>query len=256
MTANHCWETPPVFPFLAQHQAHVWCAQLDCTEENLVPFSQLLSVDEQARAQRFHFAKDRTHYTVARALLRLLLQCYLHVPAAEIQFHYNNQGKPTLADYPLQFNISHSHGMALYAVTHETTIGVDIEFMNRPCEIDGIIERFFSAAECQCIKKFTGLSKTRAFFQGWTCKEAFLKAHGAGLALSLAQTEVVVDPDYPAAFITLPDPQLNKEEWYLQTLTPFTGYAAALAVHGNIQSVLTFNLPHTASFFSPLGTQR
>src|ERR1700694_356012 len=57
----------------------------------------VLSPDEVARASRFHFEKDRIHFTQCRSALRDLLAGYLAIPAAEIRFEYLASGKPQLA---------------------------------------------------------------------------------------------------------------------------------------------------------------
>src|SRR5260370_19394952 len=91
----------------------------------------VLSPDEVARATRFHFEKDRIHFTQCRSALRDLLPGYLAIPAAEIRFEHLATGTPQLAaaqnPSALQFNVSHSANMALLAVAGEPRLCADIE---------------------------------------------------------------------------------------------------------------------------------
>src|SRR5205085_2573900 len=107
---------------------HVWRANLDRTAEDVRQFQQLLSVDEQERAARYHFPRDRDHFIVGRGLLRTILGHYLERDPAGLSFCYNPQGKPGLdRESALAFNVAHSHGLALYAFTQGRAVGVDVE---------------------------------------------------------------------------------------------------------------------------------
>ena len=79
--------------------------------------------------------------------------------------------------------------------------------------------------------------KRDAFFNGWTRKEAFLKAIGQGLSYSLNNVEVSLLPEEPAKFIAIHDNQNNKDEWSLYNLDIKSDYAAALALKGKADSI-------------------
>ena len=122
--------------------------QMPSCVEHLQP---TLSADESQRAARFHFPRDRRRFTVARGVLRDILGRYLGMPPSELGFRYSAYGKPALADgfdaAGVRFNISHSHEMALFAVTCHREIGVDIEYLGREIRGEEIAEHFFSAHE-------------------------------------------------------------------------------------------------------------
>jgi 4'-phosphopantetheinyl transferase len=239
--SEHCnWEIIKTLPVLKKRQPHVWCASLERTEEELALFFAWLSADEQQRAQRFHFANDRAHFIAARGLLRNMLGGYLSIDPSAVHFSYNACGKPELTHFPaLQFNVSHSHGAALYAVAQQQPVGIDIEYMKRACDMDAIVERYFSANEARTIKNLAGVEKTQAFFNGWARKEAFLKALGAGLSYPLNQVEVTLTAQEPAQFITLHDNEMNAADWHLQALTPLADYAAAIVIKGEADAIKT-----------------
>src|SRR5271163_517516 len=149
----------------------------------------VLSADEIARAQRFHFEKDRIHFIHCRSALRFLLARYLGVSPAGIRFEYLSGGKPQLIAEQnprrLQFNLSHSNNMALIAVGSELRLGVDIEKIRDNVDTAALAERFFSPRERAGLRALPGHLRVPAFFACWTRKEAFLKATGTGLSFPL-----------------------------------------------------------------------
>jgi 4'-phosphopantetheinyl transferase len=99
----------------------VWRAFLDSERANARQLEAALATDELSRASRFIFDRDRNHFVSARSILRSILSRYLRRPAASIVFSYAPEGKPQLcledADAPIRFNLSHSNGLAVYAVS-------------------------------------------------------------------------------------------------------------------------------------------
>lgn len=90
------WLVPAEFPALAAEEVHVWLSVLPAAEESVSQLARLLSPDEQARAARFHFPKDRAAFVTARGRLRMLLGRYLRTAPEKIQFILNAHGKPEL----------------------------------------------------------------------------------------------------------------------------------------------------------------
>src|SRR5690348_8283064 len=113
MAEDQNWQAAPGSLVLPPDEVHVWRLHLDVGPEALERLSENLSVDERARAARFHAALHRTRYTVARGVLRNLLSSYLGIPPATVAFTQNAHGKPSLTPSggiaDLRFNLSHSH---------------------------------------------------------------------------------------------------------------------------------------------------
>jgi 4'-phosphopantetheinyl transferase len=214
----------------------VWRARLDLAASCVERLRGTLSADELQRAARFHFARDRRRFTVARGVLRDILGRYLRVPPSELEFRYSAYGKPALADVAdapwLRFNVSHSHEVALFAVTCGREVGVDIEYLGREIRGEEIAERFFSARERADLSALPAEVKHEAFFNCWTRKEAYIKAHGEGLSLPLDQFDVSLAPGEPAALLATRSDPREALRWSLQALTPGPDYVAALAVEG------------------------
>jgi len=230
------WHPPRKELTLTSAEVHVWCAALDPPVSCVEQLQRLLSADELQRASRFHFPRDRRRFSVARGVLRDILSRYLGVPPAALAFRYSAYGKPALVDVAaqegLRFNISHAHELALFAITCGPEVGVDIEYLHRTIACEEIAERFFSARERASLRAVPEEMKQQAFFNCWTRKEAYIKAHGEGLSLPLDQFDVSLPPGEPAALLaTRVDPH-DARRWSLQAVTPGPGYVAALAIEG------------------------
>ncbi|MBI2951872.1 4'-phosphopantetheinyl transferase superfamily protein [bacterium] len=244
------WPFPPEPLILADDEVHVWRASLSLPPSRLRGLWHTLSQDEQIRAARFYAQKDRDRYTVARGLLRAILGLYLKTRPEQIGLCYGPFGKPALCppeqgEAPLRFNLSKSHGLALFAFTRGRELGVDLERI-RPQPADGrIAERFFSPQEVAALRTLPKKAQAEAFFNCWTRKEAYIKAKGAGLSLPLDQFEVSLIPETPAALLSAKwDPQ-EAARWSLRALTPAPDYAAALAVEGRLWRLRCWRWPES-----------
>ena len=148
-------------------QVHIWRVSLDTAQEVLDGMWQTLSTDEQERANRYHFARDREAYIVRRGRLRLILGSYLGLDPTSLQFSYNPFGKPALQPVEageLLFNISHSQGLALFAFARQVDIGVDLEHLRSDVNHLALAEHFFSAAERAELNALPLLARHQAFF--------------------------------------------------------------------------------------------
>jgi 4'-phosphopantetheinyl transferase len=118
-------------PKLDSGEVHVWRARLDLDAASVAALARILSTDELQRAMRFRRALDCHHFVAARAILRLILGSYLNVEPARIVFTRSPFGKPAVRlpkeGGPLHFNLSHSHGLTLYAISRDFEVGIDIE---------------------------------------------------------------------------------------------------------------------------------
>jgi 4'-phosphopantetheinyl transferase len=230
------WQPAPYPPSLIADDIHVWRIALDVEDTVLIRLREVLSEEECQRAERFYFEEHRRHFTAARGAMRILLAGYLTRRPEEVRFAYSNYGKPGLADVKndIRFNLTHSHGLALLAVTRGREIGVDVEHL-RNMERDGepLAERFFSPREVAVLRSLLPELRREAFFHCWTRKEAYIKAHGEGLSLPLDQFDVSLHPEEPAKLLATQHDPDEVRRWSLQALLPGEGYVGALAVEGH-----------------------
>ncbi len=230
------WRAPPETLVLGCDEVHVWRATLDQTPSQIQNFRHKLSADEQTRAERFHFDRDREHFIVARGVLRAILGGYLKRAPEGLSFCYSSHGKPALAGESggdaIRFNVSHSHGIALYAVTRGREVGIDLEHIRSNLAVAEIAERFFSRREAAMLRTLPSKEQRAAFFRTWTRKEACLKGRGEGLSLPLDQIDVSLAPGKPDAVPGTQPDSSETSRWSLQELALGPGYVAALAVAG------------------------
>lgn len=222
---------------LPGNEVHVLCAPLDLPLHHLKRLACTLSPDEQERADRFNFERDRNHYIVRRGLLRTILGSYLDLEPSRVLFSYGPHGKPALKttfnDLIFQFSLSHSNGIALYAVSWDRRVGIDIEHIRQVPEAGLIIKRFFSTQENFMIDSLPEEQRLEAFFRLWTCKEAYLKATGEGLTSSLEQVEVSLFSSESSRLVSINGDHLDAFHWHLETFRPAPGFLASLAVEGH-----------------------
>jgi 4'-phosphopantetheinyl transferase len=225
------WLPAPVGLKLGADDVHLWRASLDCDVKVLCRLETTLSSDEIARANRFVFAADRNHFVAARGILRELLGAYLKRPPGELKFRYGNHGKPALdanaSDSVLQFNLSHSGGLAIYAFSLGRRLGVDVEQVRPQLAGEDIARRYFAAREVTELQALPAHLRMEGFFLCWTRKEAYVKAHGAGLSLPLDSFTVSLTPGREAALQAE-----DSDHWSVHSVEPAPGFVAAMVAEG------------------------
>ncbi len=216
----------------AANAVQVWLVQLDDFLPLRDGLAALLAPEESARAQRFHFPVHADHFTLCRGLLRTLLADYLGAAPTALEFHYGHAGKPVLAEAQnpqrLTFNLSHSGGVAVIAVTRGAAVGVDVEQVDKALEVDQLARRVLSGAEREWLYSVADGKRRRAFLRFWTHKEAYVKARGEGLGAPLAEIEVQLPTDGLRARLT--DRRHAGDTWALHELSLEREYVGALAV--------------------------
>jgi 4'-phosphopantetheinyl transferase len=234
------WSSPPASLTLQRDEVHVWRLALDLPAER---FLDLLQTDEVGRANRFYFERDRKHFVVARGFLRLLLGWYLNANPQQLEFAYGAWGKPALAgqfrESRLRFNMSHSHGMALYAVTEGREIGIDIEQVRADFASDDIARRFFSPFEVGVLCELPADDRVAAFFRCWTRKEAYIKATGRGMSQPLDGFDVTLGLEDEVALLRTDDG--SHERWQLLDVAVGGEYAGAVAVEKPVDKIRYWN---------------
>jgi 4'-phosphopantetheinyl transferase len=207
--------------------------RLDAPAEISAALWQLLSRDERERAGKFRYAEHRQHYTVARASLRQLLAERLRIDPRAVEFVETKYGKPRLAPVhgsaDVEFNLSHSGILALYAFTSGRAVGVDVELVREVPDADDLAERFFSPTETASLRALPIDRRSLAFLACWTRKEAFIKALGLGLSCPLDAFDVTIDPEAPARITRIEERIDRIANWTMHAFTPDPCYIAAVA---------------------------
>lgn len=217
---------------LEANEIHVWSADLTmATLQNENALS-LLSDDERERAFRFRFQKHQRRYIAARSALRQILSTYLKIAPQEIVFGYAEHQKPFLQfprQTPIQFNLAHSHELAVYAITMHHPVGIDVEKI-KTTEYKELSKRFFSKKENDYLQKLSGEEQALTFFRIWSRKEAVIKAIGKGLSIPLSSFTVAGN-DVSETLL------LEDSQWSLVPIALNSDYACALASNQEIKKI-------------------
>lgn len=228
-----------------QDSTDLWLFKLSLDENAVNKYATVLTEAELKRANRFVYPRHRRRFIVARGTLRTILSQYLSCQPTDIEFAYNEFGKPSITQPAnaehLHFNLSHSGESGLLGITWGMEIGVDIECLSSEIESQEIAQRFFTKSESQTIASYVGLEQSRAFFNAWTRKEALLKALGEGLSFSLKDCEVSVAINEPARIHFVKGYPDAEHLWSIHSFTAEDDAVIAVVTlgtckHWNIQS--------------------
>jgi 4'-phosphopantetheinyl transferase len=172
-------------------------------------------LDEIGIASRFKREEDRRSFIVNRGILRCLLARYLHTSPARVPISYGRNGKPRLGrgGSNLQFNLSHTRGLSLFAFCRNHALGIDAEF------IDPSIDEMRLATWLQAFgmnpphPDLPRIERLRIVVETWVRMEAVGKAQGICLERML-------------------NGQSSLSEWEVISIDAGREHAAALAVKG------------------------
>lgn len=211
---------------------NIWYIYVSQALEAIPTLWELLTEEEKKRANNYKFPKHRDAFITSRGYLRKILSKYLQIPPQIIEFAYTAKGKPYLVNYPqLQFNLSHSQDLIVYAITYNRPIGIDVEYLRTFPDAVTIAQRFFSPQEAEFISNCTKNTQSLAFFQGWTSKEAILKATGAGIGGGLASVIVELNPNLPPQLLSIDGNVEMAQEWFLTKITAAPEYLVMVATN-------------------------
>ncbi|HET6853101.1 MAG TPA: 4'-phosphopantetheinyl transferase superfamily protein [Pyrinomonadaceae bacterium] len=238
MSQPSIWLSPPESPSLEAGEVHVWRMELEQPQDVLEKFRSTLEADELQRASRFHFDKHRNSFVAARGFLRRVLSRYLDAKPEALRFSYGEYGKPAL-DGTLHFNMSHSHGLALLAITEGRQIGVDVEHIRADFATEDIARHFFSHSEVESFGRLQKEEQVAAFFRCWTRKEAFIKATGRGLSQPLDAFDVTLAPGVAAELLRVEADEASR--WSMSDIDVGEDYAGALVVEGRALTIRFWN---------------
>jgi len=197
----------------------VWRVRLEVKPARLPEYEALLGEDERTRAARFRFPRDRRRFVASHSALRAILAACLGMPAEKINFTIGPHGKPALEGGGPHFNLSHSHELALIAVT-EREVGVDIEYLDA--------DREEIAKTCCTTHELAAATRLPAgALAYWTCKEAYLKGLGAGFSIPPIEIQVA-PPPVPLSRTGV----AGNPAWSIYPFIPANGYCAAVVARG------------------------
>lgn len=245
------WGLPPTTGVLAPEAVHLWCASLDLPRSRIDAFEKTLSKGERKKATGLCSCVLRRQFIASHGLLRSILARYVPAPPGDLELENDPHGKPRLVGVgqSLSFNMAHSGELAIYAVSAQAEVGVDLERIRSIEHVLMIAAQFFSPHEQAELHTLSDDDQLYGFFDYWTRKEALIKALGCaipktdrGLGLAQSQSDHTPTP-----------PELS-DHWCLQSLSPAPGYIAAVAVDSPCPRFSYWRWPDTKGSFLFGGT--
>ncbi len=214
---------------LSDNKIHVYLIQFNLFDSN--ECIQYLSEDECIRAEKLKIEVKKNQFVITRSVLRLLLSSAVGKSYQDIDLFYGEHGKPSvnesLNNKPIKFNISHSGGYALIAITLNNKVGVDIEEINLDINHQSLSKRFFSEQEYNELQNIDEGQRCDVFYSVWAKKESFIKATGQGVAFGLERFSVSLEEGCEAG-LEVKTPVPIEKVWFTYNLLDLDGYKTAL----------------------------
>lgn len=207
----------------------VWRIELIASEERYQYLYGLLDANEQKRANAFIRDDDRHQWVVAHGNMRLILAVYVGIKANNIPLVQKRGEKPFIEDSMVKFNLSHTNGYALLAVTNSGEVGIDIELKRDNVRIERTSRSTFSVTERRDILEVEGAVRVERFYNCWTRKEAFIKAIGLGFSYDTKSFTLTVKEDETPKMVSFDHQEYDPEHWTLLSFVPYPNTKAALA---------------------------
>ena len=210
----------------------LWWGSAAAARPRLPELLALLDAGERRRAERFRVDGGRQRFIAAHAMLRCLLGERVGIPPQAIELVTGPRGKPALAAGGAaspHFNLAHSGDLAVVALAGDE-LGADVEALRPFPRAERFAARFFAPSERRWLEARPVEQRGHAALELWTFKEAYLKAVGSGIAMTLADVEI--DPDRPALLRVAGVPVVAGEWTLLSARLPGPG-VAAVAVRGS-----------------------
>ncbi len=230
---SSAWHATPASLEISNLAIDVWRCPLDLAGAQIDELGKCLSQQERQRAEKFRFNRKRRQFVTTRARLRQCLALATGTAAGEIEIEVGASGKPFLAGTAhasgIQFNVSHTDGLALIAITRGQPVGIDVESLEQNVQPARLAENYFSAQEKTTLAALPSERVTASFFACWTRKEAVLKAIGTGIAQGLDSFDVATEPEISHCQTELQSTAGSAATWYIETLPCGAGFAGALA---------------------------
>jgi 4'-phosphopantetheinyl transferase len=207
----------------------VWMAEVSASRDALRFLEPYLDAQDRERAARFHFAEDRARYVLGRALVRNILGRYWSQTPETIELASTERGQLYFSDdEAMRFSITHAHNLVAVALTANARVGIDIEYMERKLNLEGLGERILSAEDFRVFQVLPDRVMVPTFFRIWTRKEAYLKGTGEGITDALKEITVSMHTEEIGTISDARD-EADAKKWRMHSLALPENYLGCVA---------------------------
>lgn len=166
------------------------CGNWFPTENDWSKASRSIQLEEKERIGRFVFKRDAKRSIIGQLMIRKFLSEAIQLPWSQIKTNRDQNNKPIIEGYNINFNISHDGNLVVLAGEENTLVGIDVmkndykggKSLN---EFFRLMHRNFHNNEWAFINKGTETEKINSFYRVWCLKESYVKAIGTGLTVDL-----------------------------------------------------------------------
>ncbi len=190
---DQCFSLPAA-PYLWLVDVLDYYRDLDIIED-------FLSSEESERRGKIPNIQMQQLFSLRKGLTRMILADFFQQDPREIQYQYDNVGKPFIDRREFggySFNLAHTGRYLLLGIGEEGEIGVDVERVNPSRRTDLMGGTVFSPEELSSYKSYDSSSRLRSFYKTWVQKEAVSKALGLGMALGFTSVTLRSNPRFQA----------------------------------------------------------
>jgi 4'-phosphopantetheinyl transferase len=224
------WKIPETPPPLGEGEVQLWRIRIAENQELVGQALAWLTDDERARAARMRSVKAREEFVVGRGCLRKLLR------AGSAKFDIGAHGKPQLPGGGVDFNVAHSGGVVMIALSRAGAVGVDIERMDRAIEVVEVARTAFHLKDVEWIA--SAADRVSTFYCCWARREAVGKADGRGLLLASPEFSVAGDAKKELRIVV----GESRVEIFVRDIDAGEGFCAAVAIMSPTAKVQCFEL--------------
>jgi len=222
---------------LQPNKIHIWHTYINKQLKNIDFYQNLLSLQEKEKIHNIYLKENKKKYIITHGVLRYILSLYVDINPSEINFFYNIHSKPYLDieqnKNSINFNLSHSDNIVIYAIVKNDELGVDIEKIRSNINIDKLAKRYFSQKELTLFENISENKKVKTFFSIWTKKESYLKAKSLGISSPLCEIDVSSN--------LIKNNNDENDLWKFESLKINSKYVATLAIQNKDYSIEYFH---------------
>lgn len=173
----------------ARGAVHIWYLRTaDLDSHQFAECRKILSKDELRKADEHKAPGERDARVAAWALARRSLSKVLDVPPSEWEFAADADGKPRItrpeSGRALHFNLSHTDGLVVCAISTDGEIGVDAERILNTGQTMPDVDGLLQSDEMNALSKLSPQEQNATLCRAWTAKEAVSKCIGPAMRLN------------------------------------------------------------------------
>lgn len=199
-----------------------------------------LPAPEQDAARAMTAPEARSHHLWGRVLLRVMLAQLGGRDPRDVVLRVDSHGALKVDGWWV--NLTHTAGLVACAVSPDAPVGVDTERWDRPVSVAAIASQALTDGERDALALLGGDAQRRALLRTWTVKEAYAKAMGLGLALSVRRFSVALEGRGPARLVLPQGVPGAEHAWSVEERDHQGTHALALCVRAAHTRVETLDV--------------